>query len=81
MNWLKLVLAAPLLLVAGCATEPVTLRHPETGETLQCGPYSYNFYSSIDHEAAVAQQRLCMDMYLRQGYQPVQKETRERRQP
>lgn len=64
-------LAGILLMLAGCATERVSLRHPETGATLTCGPYAYNPLIGPDVEAAQAQQNVCVNIYFRQGYERV----------
>ena len=32
-----LILIVMLAFVAGCQTDPVLLRHPQTGKTVQCG--------------------------------------------
>ncbi len=81
MRWARLVLAISLLigtaLISACAgyiltTEPVMLRHRETGQTVQCGPYRY---SHLIHEqsprTAFARERACVEDYQRQGYERV----------
>jgi hypothetical protein len=48
-------------------TEPILLHHPDTGVTVECGPYPYALYSSM---AAVyrAERRQCVARYQWQGY-------------
>jgi hypothetical protein len=70
------MLAGILAAIAACATEPMDLRHPETGDRVRCGPYSYNPILAPDLEAALAQQKLCTDLYQRQGYEPVPEEAK-----
>jgi hypothetical protein len=58
-----------LALLAGCSTDPVLLRHPQTGKTAQCGPYSAT--KSSAKIAAVELERGCIADYQRQGYERV----------
>jgi hypothetical protein len=59
------------LLLASCATQPVTLRHPQTGQTAQCGPYT-NMHPLIPalspHWKA---ERDCIGDFQRQGFERV----------
>jgi len=57
-----------VLFVLGCATEVVKLRHPGTGEAVQCGPYVYT--GPVAHVAINSLNR-CLDDYQRQGYMRV----------
>jgi hypothetical protein len=60
-----------LVLLAGCAaTAAVFLRHPKTGETVQCGPYPYTGYTAT---AVAIQERGCIEDFQRQGYERVMK--------
>jgi hypothetical protein len=52
------------LILGGCTS--VYLRHPETGETVKCGPYFGE--PGSDHSARVLK-RGCVEDYERQGYQ------------
>ena len=65
------MLIGALALLAGCA-EPdvVSLRHPSTGKTAQCGPYTYN-QGLGSRESAVLQERGCVADFQRQGYERV----------
>lgn len=60
---------AGLWLLAGCVMTPVTLRHPQTGATVQCGPYfaasAAHLYTQQEREAR------CITDYQLQGYQRV----------
>lgn len=51
---------------AGCATEEVLLRHPETQEIVKCGPFAAP--TAADRVAAVKRTRDCVEDYERQGY-------------
>ncbi len=52
------------LLLAGCMTTPVKLRHPVTGRTVQCGPYDRG------REGGTAvRKNQCIQDYQRQGYE------------
>jgi hypothetical protein len=48
-------------------TAPITLHHPETGTTVQCGPYPSALYSGM---AMVhrTERRQCVQHYQEQGY-------------
>ena len=46
-----LVLFLGCLLFAGCSSESVILRHPQTGATVTCGPYSHYGYFGALHAA------------------------------
>jgi len=64
-----LVFVGMLALLAGCMTDPVFLRHPKTGEKVQCGPYSAA--RGPTDETATILERNCIDLYQRQGYERV----------
>jgi hypothetical protein len=53
-------------LATGC-TFPVTLRHPETGAAVRCGPYYYTRTPAVA-TAAGAKEARCVEEYERQGY-------------
>ena len=72
MRWATGMLAAVIISLAGCATEAVYLRHPETGQTVKCGPYSY--VGNPGKSLAIEQERGCINDYQRQGYQRVPEE-------
>ena len=64
-----LMLIGMLTLLAGCQTDPVHLRHPQTGKRVQCGPYpAYSFQHQM---ASANQERGCIEDYQRQGYERV----------
>ena len=48
-------------------TEPILLRHPGTGVTVECGPYPYALYSSMA-AGYRAERQQCIAQYQRQGY-------------
>ena len=64
-----LVFVGMLTLLAGCMTDPVSLRHTKTGEKVQCGPYSAA--RGPTDETATILERNCIDLYQRQGYERV----------
>jgi len=66
----QLLLIGLLAFVAGCQTDPVFLRHPQTGKTVQCGPYSHNT-DPLSVEAATVKESNCIAKYERQGYERV----------
>ena len=47
------------------ATEPVFLKHPQTNETAQCGPYRYR---DLTATAAALREEKCINDFQRQGY-------------
>lgn len=49
-------------------TQPVTLRHPNTGAVVQCGPYQDNFLGGL-RAFVYQQERDCIADYQRQGYE------------
>jgi hypothetical protein len=55
-----------LTTVAGCQSDSVRLRHPQTGQIAQCGPYGT--YSS---QTAAKERERCIGDYQEQGYQRV----------
>ena len=63
----QLLLIGMFALLAGCLTDPVFLRHPQTGTKVQCGPYSHNT-DPISVEAATVKESNCIAKYERQGY-------------
>ncbi len=62
-------LLGAFLVLAACATAPVNLRHPGTGQTAQCGPYPG--YTGAEQAASVAREARCISDFQRQGYERV----------
>ncbi len=61
-----------LVSLVGCSfTEPVILRHTETGQTVQCGPYRTS--PPVRAITAVEHEKICIHDYQRQGYERVPK--------
>ena len=58
---------AVLATVMGCQSDSVRLRHPQTGQIAQCGPYGT--YSS---QTAAKERERCISDYQEQGYQRMQ---------
>ena len=54
-------------LLAAC-TSTVTLRHPQTGATVECGPY---YSAGLYYGRATERERTCVYDYQRQGYERV----------
>ena len=68
MRQVFLVLA--LLALAGCMKiEAVHLRHPQTGQTVQCGPHGG--LTAGNFAATALLQRGCIEDYKQQGFQRV----------
>jgi len=62
-----------LLALIGCtSTDPVFLRHPKTGQTVQCGSYKYRGVGAPPM-AVVVRESKCIDDYKQQGYERVPK--------
>ena len=64
MMKVKHALLATVVALGAC-TEAVILRHPETGNTVKCGPYSE---SSVANSMREVQ---CIQDYKEQGYMRV----------
>jgi len=58
-----------LAIVAGCATEQILLRHPQTSEIAKCGPFSAPTVS--DRVEGIKRTRECVEEYERQGYRRI----------
>jgi hypothetical protein len=52
--------------LTGCQSDSVRLRHPQTGEVAQCGPYG-----QMSSETAAATREQCISEYKQKGYRPV----------
>ena len=66
MRWATL---AGLLLVGCASVEAAYLKHPQTGQVVQCGPYTYVILrASGEPEAAAARQRQCIEDYKEQRF-------------
>lgn len=62
IRWLALA-----LLLAGCTTTPITLRHAD-GRVAKCGPYPA---SGIPATAGAMREAQCIQDFQRQGYERV----------
>lgn len=56
------------LFAAGCSTDPVYLKHSESGQIVQCGPFSS---MGLRATAAALHENQCIADYQRQGYERV----------
>ena len=70
MHLLPLIGILTVLILCGCrtTTHPVSLRNPQTGSTVQCGPYDEK---SMTAEMAANKRDACIQDYERQGYERV----------
>ena len=68
MSVCGLLLMGMLALLAGCFNESVMLRHPQTGNTVECGPYDEK---SLTAEMTASKRDACIQDYERQGYERV----------
>ncbi len=79
-----LLILIVVVMLGGCSTTPVILKHPTTGETAQCGPYSKVFprflqqFSGVPKisvglraNASAQREIACVNDYQAQGYQRV----------
>jgi hypothetical protein len=65
----KLIVLVVMGLLVGCATEPIRLSNPKTGQIAQCGPYTNMhplFPALSPHWKA---ERECIQDFQRQGYE------------
>ena len=53
-----------LVLPTGCTSDTVRLRHPQTGETAQCGPNR-----GMSPETAAGERERCIEHYQSRGYE------------
>jgi non-ribosomal peptide synthetase component E (peptide arylation enzyme) len=67
----KGVFLAAIVLIAltACARETVTLKNPQTGQLVTCGPYTLNGSNSA---AEIQAEHNCVNGYGSQGYDRVQ---------
>ena len=57
------------LLISACeSSEAIYLKHPGTGDTVKCGPYTAG--GNIPHAQSTVQKELryCVEDFIRQGY-------------
>lgn len=66
LNSVVFMLVGVLTIVMGCQSDSVRLRHPQTGEIAQCGPYG-----SYSSQTAAKERDRCIRDYQEQGYQRV----------
>ena len=66
---MPIMLTLFLLVLDACSTDPVLLRHPVTGKTVQCGPYGATI--AVQRIEALERERGCVQDYQRQGYERV----------
>ncbi len=67
-----IAVAALGFLMAGCASsETVYLKNPQTGDTVQCGPYTSYGRLSAQEQANIEKLRYCISDFQRQGYERV----------
>ena len=63
------LLLVPAVLLAACTTtQPVYLRHPQTGQTATCGPYNED---PVTASITLSRETRCITDYQRQGYERI----------
>jgi hypothetical protein len=60
------IVLCSLFVLAACATQPVQLRHPQTGKVVECGPYET--YNASSKQTAAIRERGCIEDFKQQGY-------------
>lgn len=63
MRWTAILLALGL---AGCS-DAITMRHPDTGQTAQCGPFWGGLSGAAINQVAQREAQ-CIQDYKEQGY-------------
>jgi hypothetical protein len=63
----RLLMLAFVLILAGCQTTPVKLRHAD-GRVVTCGPYPA---TGIPASAGAMRERGCIEDFQRQGFERV----------
>jgi hypothetical protein len=58
-----------LLAITGCARETVTMKNPQTGQLVTCGPYTL---SGSNAAAQIEAEHSCINGYGGQGFDRVQ---------
>ncbi len=67
MNRVLLSAIAVMIVAAACGRlEAVHFKHPGTGKTVQCGPYTG--FTGYTYSGGVIMQRGCVEDYRAQGY-------------
>ncbi len=56
------------LFAAGCSTAPVYLKHTQSGQIVQCGPFPTG---GVQAAAGALHENQCITDYQRQGYERV----------
>lgn len=64
-----ITITAVLAAFAGCTTEQILLRHPQTNEIAKCGPFSAP--TVADRVEGIKRTRECVEEYERQGYRRI----------
>lgn len=70
---MRLIPIVLLLFLAGCAvwgkTEVIRLANPESGDTVECGPYAHK--GDVDKMLALSRLRRCVEEHEAKGYERV----------
>lgn len=64
----QLLIIPMFVLLVGCMSDTVHLRHPQTGVQVQCGPYEE---TGMTAQIAESERERCIQDYQRQGYERV----------
>ncbi len=65
----NIALLVSFVLVIGCSTAPIYLKHKKIDEVVQCGPYTVT--DSSDDMVAAYRETQCIKDYQRQGYERI----------
>ncbi len=60
-----LLIISFLVLIYGCYSQPIFLKHPTTGEVTKCGPYGMQDHTEL------ARENRCIDDYKSRGFQRI----------
>ena len=63
MRWFGVL----IVVLAGCATQPIYLRNPETGDVVKCGPYNWT-----NEQRALEREAKCINDFQSQGYMKIE---------
>ena len=64
-----ILLLLPAVFLGACnTTAPIYLQHPQTGQTVTCGPYNYD---PVTANVMSQREARCITDFQRQGYERV----------
>ncbi len=66
---IKLALVSAVVVIVGCASSSIVmLKHPATGNVVQCGPYRGGFGVAAENNQ-LTELKYCINDFQRQGYE------------